>query len=37
MQRKRAITIVIILVIVAVTSFAATYAYANYFGPKTVL
>jgi hypothetical protein len=27
----------VILVIVAVISFAATYAYANYFGPKTVL
>ena len=36
LRRKRAITIVI-LVIVAFTSFAATYAYANYFGPKTVL
>ena len=36
MRRKRAIAI-IILVIVAVISFAATYAYANYFGPKTVL
>ena len=36
LRRKRAITIVI-LVIVAVISFAATYAYANYFGPKTVL
>jgi hypothetical protein len=24
-------------VIVAIVSFAATYAYANYFGPKTVL
>ena len=29
--------IIVILVIVAVISFAATYAYANYFGPKTVL
>ena len=36
MQKKRALTIVI-LVIVAVISFGATYAYTNYFGPKTVL
>lgn len=36
MQRKRALTI-LILVIVAVISFGATYAYTNYFGPKTVL
>src|ERR671932_2488634 len=36
MKRKRSITIVI-LVIVAAISLAATYAYANYFAPKTVL
>jgi uncharacterized protein YpmB len=36
MRRKRDIAIVI-LVIVAAISLAATYAYANYFGPKTVL
>ena len=36
LRRKRA-TIIVILVAVAVISFVATYAYANYFGPKTVL
>ena len=36
MRRKRAITL-IILVIVAAISLGATYVYANYFGPKTVL
>jgi hypothetical protein len=36
LRRKRA-TIIVILVIAASISFAATYAYANYFGPKTVL
>jgi cell division protein YceG involved in septum cleavage len=36
-MRKRSTIIIVTVIIAAVTSFAATYAYANYFGPKTVI